>query len=74
MWFRQGVDTVQIATWARHTPTMSLDVYVHVLVGEVPVPRLLELLGRGGDDAVMTDPQLRAATAAYKPLHDLMAH
>ena len=53
-WFRQGVDAVQIATWAGHTPTMSLDVYVHVLVGEVPVPRLLELLGRGGDDAVMT--------------------
>jgi integrase len=65
LWFRQGVDAVQIASWAGHTPTMSLDVYGHVLVGgEVPVAQLLELLGRRGDDVVMTDLQLREATAA----------
>ena len=55
LWFRQGVDAVQIAAWAGHTATMSLDVYGHVLIGgEVPVDRFLALLGRGGDDAVMT--------------------
>ena len=64
-WFRQGIDAVQIASWSGHTPTVSLDVYGHVLVGgEVPVARLLELHGRRGDDAVMTDPQARATTAA----------
>jgi integrase len=65
LWFRRGVDAVQIASWAGHTPTMSLDVYGHVLVGgEVPVAQLLELLGCRGDDAVMTDLQARAAIAA----------
>ncbi|HEX4526889.1 MAG TPA: site-specific integrase [Gaiellaceae bacterium] len=56
LWYRRGENPVQIAEWAGHSARMSLDVYAHVLVGgEVPVARFLELLGRGGDDTVMTE-------------------
>ena len=54
LWFRQGESAVQIAEWAGHTASMSLDTYGHVLVGgEVPVGTLLELLGCAGDAAVL---------------------
>ena len=54
LWFQAGESAVQIASWAGHVPSMSLDTCGHVLVGgEVPVAAFLELLGRAGDAPVM---------------------
>ena len=55
LWFQRGESAVQIAQWAGHTASMSLDTYGHVMVGgEVPEATLRGLLGCGGDDRVMT--------------------
>ncbi|HEV8102712.1 MAG TPA: hypothetical protein VGP69_03145 [Gaiellaceae bacterium] len=46
---------MQAAARAGNSARMMLDVYAHVLVGgAVPVATLIGLLGRGGDDAVVT--------------------
>ena len=64
LWFQRGESAVQIAQWAGHTASMSLDVYGHVMVGgEVPEATLRRLLGRGGDAAVMTADAETAAAA-----------
>ena len=33
LWFAQGVSVVQIAAWAGHISSLSLDTYGHVLIG-----------------------------------------
>ena len=54
-----------VGAWVGHSKkSTTLDTYTHVMIGgELATARILELLGRPGDDAVMTE----AAAVAVDP-------
>ena len=57
LWVRER-PIADVAAWVGHAKkSMTLDRYTHVMIGgELKTERILALLGRGGDDRVMTRP------------------
>lgn len=49
MLFRNGWNAVQVQRWlGHHKPSFTLDVYVHLLEGDIPDPAFLDELGNAG--------------------------